>query len=102
MQNHDEVAKLCIKMISKLCIRVQDDLFHTFHHCYRQGTIYCGILVAGVGERGDPRKKWEEKCCFCLQTDLKEHRNARSVYIAFQKAWFTAFIAIIKKVEHTL
>ena len=66
-----------------------------------QGTINCGILVPGVGGRGDPRKKWEEKCCFCLQNDLKEHRNARSVYIAFQKAWFTAFIAIIKKVEHT-
>ena len=29
------------------------------------------------------------------------HRNA-SVYIASQKAWFTAFIAIIKKVEHLL
>ena len=25
----------------------------------------------------------------------------QEVYIASQKAWFTAFIAIIKKVEHT-
>ena len=24
------------------------------------GTINCGILVAGVGGSGDPRRKWEE------------------------------------------
>ena len=29
--------------------------------------------------------------------ERKNHRNARSVYITSQKAWFTAFIAIIKK-----
>ena len=51
-----------------------------------QGTFNCGILVAGVGGSGDPRRKWEkmgeqekereiyhfEKCCFCLQNDLRE------------------------------
>ena len=48
------------------------------------GTINWGILVAGVGGSGDPRRIWEEmgerkrerecneKCCFCLQNDLKE------------------------------
>ena len=25
-----------------------------------QGTFDCGILVAGVGGSGDPRRKWEE------------------------------------------
>ena len=25
-----------------------------------QGSINCGILVAGVGGSGDPRRKWEE------------------------------------------
>ena len=54
-----------------------------------QGTFNCGNLVSGVGGSGDPRRngrKWEsekgreregeresvEKCCFCLQNDLKE------------------------------
>ena len=53
-----------------------------------QGTFNCGILVAGVGGSGDPRRKWEEmgeherrerqredhleKCGFYLQNDLKE------------------------------
>ena len=57
-----------------------------------QGTFNCGILVSWVGGSGDPRRKWEEmgererererergreresveKCCFCLQNDLKE------------------------------
>ena len=26
-----------------------------------QGTINCGILVAGVGGSGDPRRKWESE-----------------------------------------
>ena len=55
---------------------------------YKQGTINCGILESGIGGSGDPRRKWEEmgeqererererecveKCCFCLQFDLKE------------------------------
>ena len=53
-----------------------------------QGSFNCGILVSWVGGSGDPRRKWEsergrvreregerecvEKCCFCLQNDLKE------------------------------
>ena len=59
-----------------------------------QGTFNCGILVSLIGGSGDPRRKWEEmgerereregereggrerecveKCCFCLQNDLKE------------------------------
>ena len=48
-----------------------------------QGTINCGFLVAGVEGSGDPRRKEEEmgerereksveKCCLCLQNDLKE------------------------------
>ena len=55
-----------------------------------QGTINCAILESGNGGSGDPRRKWEEmeeqereregereresveKCCFCLQNDLKE------------------------------
>ena len=48
---------------------------------FEQGTFNCSIVVSGVGGSGDPRRKWEEmgeqerereKCCFCLQTDLKE------------------------------
>ena len=55
---------------------------------FEQGTFNCGIVVSGVGGSGDPRRKWEEmggngrarkgerecveKCCFCLQNDLKE------------------------------
>ena len=39
---------------------------------------------------------------FVCKMISKNHRNARSIYIASQKATFTAFIAIIKKVEHTL
>ena len=53
----------------------------------QQGTINCAILGSGIGGSGDPRRKWEEmgerererereiereKCCFCLQNDLKE------------------------------
>ena len=44
-----------------------------------QGTINYAILESGIGGSGDPRRKWErgregerEKCCFCLQNDLKE------------------------------
>ena len=33
--------------------------------------------------------------------EMKE-RDVGSVYIDSQNAWFTSFIAIIKKVEHTL
>ena len=39
----------------------------------------------------------EKSVAFVCKMILKNHRNARSVYIAPQKAWFTAFIAIIKK-----
>ena len=56
-----------------------------------QGTFNCGILVSWVGGSGDPRKKWEEmgegerererecveKCCFCLQNDLKEPEKCK-------------------------
>ena len=46
----------------------------------RAPTYNCGILVSWEGGSGDPRRKWEsdsgresvEKCCFCLQNDLKE------------------------------
>ena len=74
-----------------------------------QGTINCAILESGIGGSGDPRRKWEEmgerererereiereKCCFCLQNDLKEPKKCKKcIYVA----WFTAFIAIIKK-----
>ena len=27
---------------------------------FEQGTFNCGIVVSGVGGRGDPRRKWEE------------------------------------------
>ena len=49
------------------------------------------------------REREREKCCFCLQNDLKEPQKCKKciLYIASQKAWFTAFITIIKKVEHT-
>ena len=50
--------------------------------CGGQGTFNCVILVSRIGGSGDPRRKWEEmgereresveKCCFCLQNDLKE------------------------------
>ena len=56
----------------------------------KQGTINCAILGSGIGGSSDPRRKWVEmgererererkgkresveKCCFCLQNDLKE------------------------------
>ena len=53
--------------------------------------------------REGERERENEKCCFCLQNDLKEPKKSKKcIYIASQKPWFTAFIAIIKKVEHTL
>ena len=62
---------------------------------------------------GDPGRKWEEiakrereretnSVVFVCKMIEKNHRNAKSVYIASQKAWITAFIAIIKKVKHML
>ena len=62
---------------------------------------------------GDPRRKWEEmgerereretnSVAFVCKMIEKNHRNAKSVYIAFKKTWFMAFIASIQKVEHTL
>ena len=50
----------------------------------QQGTFNCAILDSRIGGSGDPRRKWEsergrererecvEKCCFCLQNNLKE------------------------------
>ena len=56
-----------------------------------------------MGERGGERERRVLKSvAFVYKMISKNHRIARSVYIASQKAWFTAFIAIIKKVEHTL
>ena len=58
--------------------------------CGGQGTFNCVILVSRIGGSGDPRRKLKEtgeraverdrggmresveKCCFCLQNDLKE------------------------------
>ena len=59
-----------------------------------------------MGENGRAREG-ERECvlksvAFVCKMIQKNHRNARSVYIGYQKAWFTAFIAIIKKVEHAL
>ena len=63
---------------------------NSFCHIALQGAINCAILGSGIGGSGDPRRKWEEmgererereregeresveKCCFCLQNDLKE------------------------------
>ena len=51
------------------------------YHWRDQGTIICTILESGIEGSGDPRRKCEEmgererereKCCFCLQNDLKE------------------------------
>ena len=57
---------------------------------HRVPLINCGILVSRIGGSGDQGGKWEEmgeramerdregeresveKCCFCLQNDLKE------------------------------
>ena len=88
-----------------------------------QGTFKCGVLVSRIGGSGDPRRKWEEmgererererergrvcvkKCCFCLQNVLKNLRNARSVYIASQKAWrllsavSLCLFVFVKKIE---
>ena len=76
-----------------------------------QSTINCAILESGIGGSGDPRRKWESErekervlksVAFVCKMISKNHKNAKSVYIASQKAWFMAFIASIKKVEHTL
>ena len=73
-----------------------------------QGTINCAILGSLIGGSGDPRRKWDEMgerkvlLLFAKWSIQKNHRNARSVYIASQKTWFMEFIAIIKKVEDTL
>ena len=48
-----------------------------------QDTFNRGMLVSGIGGSGDPRRKWraregekerkgKEKCCSCLQNELKE------------------------------
>ena len=37
----------------------------------------------GEREREREREKSVEKCCFCLQNDLKNHTNARSVYCIY-------------------
>ena len=60
-----------------------------------------------MGEREKERERegreCVEKCCFSLQNDRKEPQKCKKcIYIASQKAWFTAFIAILKKIEHTL
>ena len=74
----------------------------------QQGTINCASLLAGLRGSGDPRRKSESErgreksVAFVCIMIKKNHRNARSAYIASQKAWFAAFIAIIKKFEHML
>ena len=64
-----------------------------------QGTFNCGILVSLIGGSGDPRRKWEEmgererereggrekSVVFVCKRIRKNHRNARSVNIAFPK-----------------
>ena len=57
-------------------------------------------------ERGREREgeREREKCCFCLQNDLKEPYKCKNCKCipCLSKSLDTAFIAIIKKVEHTL
>ena len=54
-----------------------------------------------MGERERERESVLKSVCFVCKRILKNYRNARSVYIASQKAWFKAFIATIKKVKNT-
>ena len=56
----------------------------------------------GRAREGERERGREKSVAFVCKMIYKNHRNARSVYIASQKAWFTAFIVIIKKVEHML
>ena len=52
---------------------------------------------AEMGGNGRERGRVLKSVAFvCKMIHPKNHRNARSVYIASKKAWFTAFIAIIK------
>ena len=53
-----------------------------------------------MGER--ERERETNSVAFVCKMIEKNHRNAKSVYIAFKKTWFMAFIASIQKVEHTL
>ena len=50
------------------------------------------------GREGEREKGREKSAAFVCKMILKNYRNARRVYVASQKALFTAFIAIIKKV----
>ena len=71
-----------------------------------QGNINCAILGSGIGGSEDPRRKWEresvQRDAFVWKMIYNNRGNARSVYIAFQKALFTAFIAFMKKTENML
>ena len=59
-----------------------------------------------VKTQGGNGRKWERECvqrdAFVWKMIYNNRRNARSVYIAFQKALFTAFIAFMKKTENML
>ena len=48
-------------------------------------------------ERGRERESVLKSVAFVCKMISKNHRNARSVYFDSQKAWLTAFFAIIKK-----
>ena len=65
-----------------------------------------GRAKEGERERGKEKERGRERVlksvAFVCKMIYKNLGNGRSVYIASQKAWFMAFIAIIKKVEPTL
>ena len=61
-----------------------------------------GRAREGEREREREKERVLKSVAFVCKMISKNHKSANSVYIASQKAWFTAFIAIIKKVEHTL
>ena len=84
------IVSSCIISISNQCASSQFRWW-MLQPCFvlksgpQQGTINCAILGSGIGGSGDPRRECEEmggngraregkreKCCFCLQNDLKE------------------------------
>ena len=55
-----------------------------------------GRAREGEREREREKERVLKSVAFVCKRISKNHKRAKSVYIASQKAWFTAFIAIIK------
>ena len=52
-----------------------------------------GRAREGEREREREKERVLKSVAFVCKMISKNHKNAKSVYIASQKAWFTAFIA---------